>query len=58
MLRVTSEDWRASLNSKEWIDVKVALSASNAIAGSHIVVLDPISKGASMGYRKVNLNRF
>lgn len=58
MLRVTSEDWRASFNSKERIDVEVALSASNAISGSDIVVLNPISKGASMGYRKVDLNRF
>ena len=58
MLRVTSEDRLARLNPKEWVDVKVALSASNAISGSRIFVLDPISKRASVGYGKVNLNRF
>jgi len=56
MIRVPTEDGRAGLDSKKWIDVEIALSTGNAVPRSFIVVLDPISKGASMGYGKVNVD--
>lgn len=56
MIQVPVEDGSACLDSKKWIDVEVALSTCNAVARSFIVILDPISKRASMRYRKVDLD--
>ena len=56
MIRVFVEDGSARLDSKKWIDVEVTLSTGDSLARSFVVVLDPISKRASMGYREVDLD--
>jgi hypothetical protein len=57
MIRILSEDGSARLDAKKWIDVKVTLSAGDAVTTSFIVILDPVSERASMRYRKVDLDR-
>jgi hypothetical protein len=56
MVRILSEDGSARLDAKKWIDVKVTLSAGNAVATSFIVILDQVSERAGMGYRKVDVD--
>jgi hypothetical protein len=56
MIRILSEDGSARLDAKKWIDVKVTLSASDAVTTSFIVILDPVSERAGMRYRKVDLD--
>ena len=56
MIRILSEDGSARLDAKKWIDVKVTLSAGDAVTTSFIVVLDPISECAGMRNRKVDLD--
>ena len=56
MMKVLVKDGSAGLDSKKWVNIKVALPAGDAVTGSFIVVLDPISKSAGMRYREVNLD--
>jgi hypothetical protein len=56
MFQVFVEDGGARLDLKEWIDIEVALSTGNAVTGNFIVILDPISKRASMRYREVDVD--
>lgn len=58
MIRILSEDRRARLDAKKWIDVKVTLSAGNAVTTSFIIILNPVSERAGMRYRKVDLDGF
>jgi hypothetical protein len=52
---VTVENGCACFDLKEWVDIEVALSTGDAVASSFVIILDPISKSAGMGYRKVYL---
>jgi hypothetical protein len=56
MVQVFVKDGSARLDSKKWIDIEVALSTSDAVTRSFIVILDPVSKRASVRYRKVDLD--
>jgi hypothetical protein len=56
MIRVLVEDGTASLDTKNWIYVKVALSTGDAVTRPFIIVFDPISERAGMRYRKVDLD--
>ena len=56
MIRIRSEDGSARFDVKKWIDVKVTLSAGDAITTGFIVILDPVSERAGMRYRKVDLD--
>ncbi len=58
MIRVLSEDGSARLDAKKWINVKVTLSAGDAVTTSFVVVLNPISERASMRYGKVDMDGF
>jgi hypothetical protein len=57
MVQVFVKDGSARLDPKKWIDIEVALSTSDAVTRSFIVILDPVSKRASVRYRKVDLDR-
>lgn len=57
MIRILVEDGTARLDTKNWIDVKVALSTGDAVTRRFIIILDPISERASMRYRKIDLDR-
>lgn len=48
MIRILSEDGSARLDAKKWIDVKVTLSAGNAVTTSFIIILYPVSERAGM----------
>ena len=56
MFRVLVEDGTASLDTKNRIDVKVALSTGDAVTRPFIIVFNPISERAGMRYRKVDLD--
>ena len=56
MAQVFVKDGSARLDPKKWIDIEVALSTSDAVTRSFIVILDPVSKRASVRYRKVDLD--
>lgn len=58
MIQITAKDGSARLDPKKWIDVKVALSTSDTLTRSFIVILDAISEHAGMRYRKVDVDRF
>jgi len=58
MIRILSEDGRARLDAKKWIDVKVTLPAGDAVSTGFIVILDPVSERAGMRYRKVDVDGF
>jgi hypothetical protein len=58
MIQITAKDGSARPDPKKWIDVKVALSTSDALTRSFIVILDAISEHASMRYRKVDVDGF
>jgi hypothetical protein len=56
MIQILSEDGSARLNAKKRIDVKVPLSAGDAVTTSFIVILDPVCERAGMRYWKVDLD--
>lgn len=56
MIQIRAEDGSARLDAKQWINVKVTLSAGDAVTTSFIVILNPVSERASMRYRKVDMD--
>lgn len=58
MIQILSEDGCARLDAKKWIDVKVTLSAGDAVTTSFVIVLDPVSERAGMRYRKIDFDWF
>lgn len=56
MIQIRSEDGSARLDAKKWIDVKVTLSAGDAVTTSFIVVFNPVSERAGMRYGKVDMD--
>ena len=56
MIQVVVEDGSARFGPKKWVNIEVALPTSDAVARSFVIILDPISKRAGMGYREVDVD--